>query len=308
MDVSVVICTYALDRYDACREAVESVLSQTYEDIELILVVDGNEDVYSRVKDDFSGDPRIIVHNNEHNVGNLQSINHGVERASGDIVANLDDDATAAVDWIERLVDAYRQHDALAAGGRIEPDWVDGEAEYIPEEFYWLVGATHRGFREDPGEVRNTFGSNLSFKREILEELGGYPTEESGRTTRYQAGETELCARLYREYGRGVYYQPEAVVYHKVFGYRTNVPWLHRRAFWQGVSKRWMEVTHPGATSSDRDHVRRLVTEFIPGRLRSVVLQPSKVAVAQLLFLLLLLGTTSLGYGYGVATRVGKRQ
>jgi len=306
MDVSVIICTYAMERYDAFSDAVESVRAQTYDDIELVLVIDGNETVADRARHDFGDDPSITIHCNDRNVGNLQSINNGIELADGDIVANIDDDATAAPDWIERLVEAYEAEDALAAGGRIEPDWVDGEAEYIPEEFYWLIGATHRGFQEEPDEVRNTFGSNLSFRRDVVEKLGGYPTAEEGRNSRFQAGETELCARLHREYGRGVYYVPDAVVYHKIFEYRTKPKWLLERAFWQGVSKRWMEVTHPDATTDDRDFLMDLLTKFIPDRVRTIVTEPSKSAVAQLMFLICLLGSTGLGYVYGVLRGVGR--
>jgi len=40
MKVSVVVCTYSLDTYDAFTEAVESILEQTYEPIEIVLVID----------------------------------------------------------------------------------------------------------------------------------------------------------------------------------------------------------------------------------------------------------------------------
>ena len=52
-------------------------------------------------------------------------------------------------------------------------DWVDGKADYIPEEFYFLIGVTHRGFPTEEREVINTFGANLSFKREAFLKLGG---------------------------------------------------------------------------------------------------------------------------------------
>lgn len=305
MRVSVVICTYAEERYDAFTEAVASVQSQTYQDLELILVIDGNRILCDQAKRDFGDDPQVRIHCNDENLGNLESINRGIELAQGDVIANIDDDATAAPNWIEQLVAAYREHDAFAAGGPIEPDWVDGVARFIPEEFLWLIGVTHKGVPDEPGEVRNTFGSNLSFRSDIIEQLGGYPTDEDSRDSRFQAGETALCARLHREYGRGVYYVPEAIVYHKIFSYRTDVSWLLQRAFWQGVSKRWMEVTHPAATSDERDYVRQLLTEFVPSRVISQISRPSMVGLAQLTFLFGLLGATGMGYAYGFLTKVG---
>lgn len=299
MKVSVIICTYSLERYDAFKDAVESVRSQTYDDVELVLVVDGNTAVYRRAKADFGDHPSITIHCNDDNIGNLQSINVGIELADGDIVANIDDDATAAKDWVENLVRAYEEHDALAAGGRIDPDWVAGEAPYIPEEFYWLIGATYRGFPAGPGEVRNTFGSNLSFRRDVVQELGGYPTQDGERDSRFQAGETELCSRLHEEYGRGVFYVPDAEVYHKIFEYRTDPVWLLKRAFWQGVSKRWMAVKDAESVSNDRNYVTQLVTDFVPDRIKNLVTTPSKTKAAQLAFLIALFGVTGIGYLYG---------
>jgi len=55
MKVSVVICTYAMDRYDVFSECVDSVLEQTYDPLEIVIVVDGNDSVFERVQDDYGG-------------------------------------------------------------------------------------------------------------------------------------------------------------------------------------------------------------------------------------------------------------
>jgi len=57
MKVSVVVCTYTMDRYDVFKAAVESVLAQTYDPVEVVLVIDGNLEVYERVVEEF-GDQR----------------------------------------------------------------------------------------------------------------------------------------------------------------------------------------------------------------------------------------------------------
>jgi glycosyltransferase involved in cell wall biosynthesis len=301
MEVSVILCTYSEDRYEAFSDAAESILAQTYEPIELVVVVDSNQEVYERAKEEFDND-RVVIQNNSENVGNLESINTGVKFASGDIIANIDDDATADERWIEELVSVYEDRDVLAVGGRIEPDWVAGKAEYIPEEFYWLIGATHRGFQENAGEVRNTFGSNLSFKREIFQELGGFRTEigDDDRNRKLQGGETELCARLYEEYEERVYYNPDAVVFHKIFDYRTKRTWLVKRAFWQGVSKRGMEVLVPAASGEEWGFLSRLVFDFVPSRLKRLFRQPSFTKADQFVMLFILTVAVGFGYLYGM--------
>ncbi|MFC6732717.1 glucosyl-dolichyl phosphate glucuronosyltransferase [Haladaptatus sp. DYSN1] len=302
MRVSVVLCTYSLDLYDAFREAAASVLAQTHADRELIVVVDGTPDVYERVLEDYGPHEDVRIHLNSENRGLLASRNTGAELADGDVVAFIDDDAVAEPDWLEELVAVYDQHDALAAGGTMTADWVAGKPSFLPAEFYWLVGVTHRGFADAPGEVRNTFGSNISFRRDIFSELEGFDTDIGGRKgdKHLQGGETELCARLRNEYGRGVYYTPDACVTHKVFAYRTDPKWLLRRAFWQGYSKRGMEVLVPESSGEESDFLGRLLTEFAPRRAKRLLFHPSLSGLLQLVMLFVFTGVVGLGYGYGM--------
>ncbi|MHC3380566.1 glucosyl-dolichyl phosphate glucuronosyltransferase [Haloarcula sp. H-GB5] len=307
MRVSVVLCTHTMERYDDCRAAAESVLAQTYDDVELVLVSDGDRDVYEQYASDFGDRDDVLTHCNDENVGLLESRNNGAEVATGDVVAFIDDDAIADEEWMEALVDAYERHDALAVGGRMTPAWVAGKPSFLPAEFYWLIGVTHRGFGpngdpDEPGVVRNTFGSNISFDRDVFLELGGFDDDIGGRQgeKNLQGGETELCARLRSEYDEGVYYTPDALVAHKIFDYRTDPGWLVDRAFWQGYSKRGMEVFVPESTGEESDFLGDLLFRFLPSRLRELVASPSLGAVLQLFFLFLLTGSVGVGYLYGM--------
>jgi glycosyltransferase involved in cell wall biosynthesis len=304
MRVSVVVCEHTTDRYEDCREAAESVLDQSHDDVELVLVSDGNEAVCDRFRDDYGDHDDVVVCCNDRNVGLLESRNNGAEAATGDVVAFLDDDAVADPDWVAELVAVYEREDVPAVGGKMVPAWVAGKPDFLPEEFYWLVGVTHRGFADGPGEVRNTFGSNISFRREIFLALGGFETDIGGRqgSANLQGGETELCARLAAEYGYGVYYTPDAEVAHKVFEYRTDPKWLLDRAFWQGYSKRGMEVLVPESTGAESDFLGTLVGDSLPARLRQLFVHPSVEAVVQLLALGALTATVGFGYLYGVVT------
>lgn len=302
MRVSVVLCTYSLDAYEHFQEAAESVLCQSYDDVELVVVVDGTEEVHERVVEDYGDREDVIVHCNDENVGLLESRNTGAELASGDVVAFIDDDAVADEKWVAELVRGYEEQDALAVGGKMVGDWVAGKPSFLPEEFYWLVGVTHRGFADGPGWVRNTFGSNISFDREVFLELDGFDTEIGGRKgdANLQGGETELCARLDTEYGEQVWYNPDAVVAHKVFEYRTEFWWLVNRAFWQGYSKRAMETLVPESGGEEGEFLGKLVTESVPGRVKGMVRSPSVAAVLQLVMLVVFTGCVGGGYVYGL--------
>ena len=302
MKVSVVICTYSEEMYEHFQEAVESVLDQTYDDVELILVSDGNEAVYERMQEDYGDRSDTIVSVSAENVGISAARNHGIERATGDVVAQIDDDSIADPEWVAELVEVYENTDAIAAGGRMTPAWVAGKPEFLPEEFYWLVGVTHRGFAEPGEEVRNTFGSNISFRKEVIDELGGFePNVGRKGDLEIQAHESELGTRLRAEFGRGVIYNPDAKVAHKVFDYRKSRRWLVKRAFWQGYSKRALETLLPDAgTEEESDFLRFLVLEAFPGRVKELVTGPSFTKARQLVWLVLLTGLVGIGYLYGI--------
>jgi len=303
MHVSVVVCTHTTDRMPYLREAVDSVLAGRYDDREVIVVSDGCPGVADRVRELYPREDVRVVELDA-NRGLLGARNAGAEAADGDVVAFLDDDAVADEDWLAELVAAYEREDPTppAVGGRMRPLWIAGRPAYLPEEFYWLVGATHRGFPDEAGYVRNTNGSNLSFRRAVFLDLGGFDTAIGGRKgdRNLQGGETELCARLREAYGRGVWYRPDAGVAHKVFRYRTRPLWLADRAFWQGYSKRGMEALVPASTGEEYDFLGRLLGEFLPERLRGLVRSPSVPAALQLVTLLALTACVGVGYGYGI--------
>lgn len=287
--------------YEHFQEAANSILTQTHDDIELVVVVDGTSAVYERVVDDYGHHEEITIECNDENVGLLESRNRGAELASGDVIAFIDDDAIADEKWVERLVRAYEEEDVVAAGGKMTPQWVADRPSFLPEEFYWLIGVTHRGFAEEPGGVRNTFGSNISFCADVFEDLGGFDVSIGGRRgdKNLQGGETELCARLGEKYGENVWYDPEAEVAHKVFAYRTEFRWLLDRAFWQGYSKRAMDSLTEEGREDEKTFLRQLVTEFVPLRFTNILRGPSVPEILQLVTILVFTIAVGIGYLYG---------
>ena len=304
MKVSVVVCTYTMDRYGPFTEAVDSVLEQTYEPLEVVLVVDGNETVYEHVRDDYGDRENVLVHNNDENRGISHSRTKGAELASGKVVAMIDDDAVAESDWVEQLVKTYETTDAVAVGGRVEPDWQTERPDFFPEEFYWLVGCDERDFGERGEEVRNTYGSNISFRRDVFLNVGGYD-ESTGRKGHHhiQAHEAPVCIRIRREYGKGVIYNTDAVVHHKLFDYRGDFWWLTKRSFWQGYSKRVMSVILPETAGDEYEYLFDLLLQWIPERAGDLIRRPAGYKLKQLIAILVFTAAVGLGYLYGLTKR-----
>ncbi len=100
--VSIVIPIY--NAQDYLQECLESVLNQTFSDIEVVLVDDGSKDSSGKICDDYaSKDDRItVVH--QQNAGVSAARNKGIESASGDWIMFVDSDDFITADAVEKLV------------------------------------------------------------------------------------------------------------------------------------------------------------------------------------------------------------
>lgn len=119
--VSVVVPTY--NRVEYLERAVESVADQTYDEIELLIVDDCSDvDVEERLDWSFSGAfERVEFIRHEENRGGSAARNTGIERATGEYIALLDDDDKWEPEKIARQVKRFREDDvgAVFTGGRV---------------------------------------------------------------------------------------------------------------------------------------------------------------------------------------------
>ena len=276
MLVSTIICAHSLDNYQNLAEAVTSLLVQTHPELEVIIAIDGNEEFYKKVVANYRSQDTVKAVLLRENAGVSAARNAGVRVARGDVIAFMDDDAVADRQWVENLLSTYREYDAVAVGGKILPLWLGEKPDHLPEELYWLVGVTHDGFAgEEVVEVRNTFGPNMSFKREVFEKVGGF-SESLGFARKgafyLQAEEPELALRMKQTLGKGVVYNPHAIVYHKIPQSKLGVGILLRRAFYQGYSKALLGKLHVSADSmaTEKSYLRALLLKYIPRRVKRI--------------------------------------
>lgn len=102
LPVSVIVPVFNVKDY--VSEALESVLSQSYTNLEVIVVDDGSTDGSGELCDDFaSRDPRVRVFHQK-NSGISTARNTGLENAHGDLIAFLDPDDAFCEDMIETLL------------------------------------------------------------------------------------------------------------------------------------------------------------------------------------------------------------
>ena len=124
--ISVIVPVYNVEKY--LPRCVDSILSQTYENLEILLVDDGAKDSSGRICDEYAGkDPRVRVIHKE-NGGLSSARNAGIDAATGEYLAFVDSD-----DWIEpetyahmlKLMEKYGAK--LVCAGRYDVDGATGE-------------------------------------------------------------------------------------------------------------------------------------------------------------------------------------
>lgn len=75
------------------REAVESILAQTYQPFELIIINDGSKDNTAAILDEYQqADDRVQLYHHRENQGLIATLNHGLQLVHGDFIARMDAD------------------------------------------------------------------------------------------------------------------------------------------------------------------------------------------------------------------------
>ena len=114
--ISVLMTVYNGERY--LRDAIESILNQTFRDYEFIIVDDGSTDGSPAILAEYAAlDPRIVLVHNEENMGHSISANRGLKLARGEYVARMDADDISLRDRFARQVAFMDAHPQIGVCG-----------------------------------------------------------------------------------------------------------------------------------------------------------------------------------------------
>jgi len=248
MFASVVVLTR--NRIKQLERTLSSLRNQTFRDFEVIVVDTGSTD---GTPDWLRREPPLdsLQLLEARGVGFASARNEGVEAASGEWVAFLDDDCIAAPDWLEWLVRFSRQYDAV--GGLALPARPVPLPSWWHPAMGWLVGWSV------PGQLRRSSGnhfypstSNMAVRRRLLARHRFQEVEiafDSAENV-YLGGreDAELWKRL-RRLGYRTQFIPQMIVYHDVPPSRFNWRYLSDRARADG--RAFWEREHPRETLED---------------------------------------------------------
>ena len=135
---SLIVPVYHVERY--LEDCISSLLSQTFQDFEIILVNDGSTDssgvICRRLRD---GHPDLIRVVEQENRGLLLARRAGFSIAYGDVIMTVDSDDQLRVDALERIHDIFQRHQAdivCFEGGRTKDFQLNGSPMFSCERCF----------------------------------------------------------------------------------------------------------------------------------------------------------------------------
>jgi glycosyltransferase involved in cell wall biosynthesis len=151
--------------------AIASIVAQTHDDWDLILVNDASIDRTGAMLDAWvARDPRIAVVHNGHNLGLAASLNLAWRRARGELIARMDADDVSLPERLEAQVAFFRSHhevDVLGTGAFLVDD--DGHPRGTAVRAVEHEELIAKIYKEVP-----FIHSTVMMRRSFLDALGGY--------------------------------------------------------------------------------------------------------------------------------------
>ena len=167
--VSVIMSVYNGEKY--LQEAIESILNQTFENFEFIIVNDAATDKTKEILECYKEkDSRIRIITNTVNIGLTKSLNKIIKRASGVYLARMDADDIALPQRLEKQVDFLRVHPEVGLLGTSSFE-INKKGDIINKKKIPVLDSDIRFalIKSNP-----FFHSSVMMRKAILEKAGGY--------------------------------------------------------------------------------------------------------------------------------------
>jgi O-antigen biosynthesis protein len=221
--ISVVVCS--CNGSETIEETLVALSRVDYPDYEVIVVDDGSTDATASIARRHG--VRLIQTGNK---GLSNARNTGMEAATGEIVAYIDDDAYPDVDWLRFLAASFMRTDHAGIGGpNIAPDADGIVADSVARA---PGGPVHVLLSDEVAE--HIPGCNMAYRLERLQAIGGFDSR-----FKIAGDDVDICWR-FQERGSTLGFSPAAVVWH------------HRRSSIRGYWKQQKGYARAEALLADK--------------------------------------------------------
>lgn len=253
-ELTIAVIVVTLQRPDFLQTCLRHIESQSHQPNEVIVVDSSpNDDSHQIVRDEF---PNVVYLRNPHGPGHTgESRNIGLNAATSDIIAFLDDDAYASEDWIHELLAPYADGSVGGVGGRALNGQPNEETIGVGEIGQLRSDGTLTGYfaakPDSTVDVDHFLGANMSFRRTAMIQVRGIRDGYPGTCLREEA---DLALRI-KQAGWRLVFAPLASVLHvaapypkgkrfdirygyyadrnhmvlliRIFGIRSRLPWRY---------------------------------------------------------------------------------
>lgn len=161
-------------------DCVYSVINQTYQKRQVIVVDDGSTDrtgsILDEIKSHYINDDRIVIVHKK-NGGKSTAINEGVKKyATGELVTVLDSDSTLNPNALEKMSSYFTNPKVLAIASNVRINKPHKFIEYV-QQMEYLLGYRLKGSEEILGLEYIIGGIGSTFRRWAMKEVGYYDTD-----------------------------------------------------------------------------------------------------------------------------------
>jgi glycosyltransferase involved in cell wall biosynthesis len=165
LKISVIMSVYNGEKY--LKEAIESILSQTFTDFEFIIVDDGSTDSSLAIIKSYN-DERIKIINNEGNIGLTKSLNKALNEARGEYIARQDADDISLPNRFEEQLKFLEKHSEVVLLGTFAYS-IDKKGKIVGKRIVLAKPRLKDILKENPFNH-----GSVMFKKEIVNQLGNY--------------------------------------------------------------------------------------------------------------------------------------
>ena len=237
---SVVVCTY--NRAELLKTCLDSLIKQSLSKsaFEIIVMDDGSGDNTNLLLMDYQkkiSKPEIRIFKSL-NVGLGKSRNDAIDKAKGQFIAYIDDDACADKDWLKNAGKCLREIKPRPEGitGPVYPYYINRKPDWFKNSYEWDLKSGGSRFLK----VKETFsGPNMILDKKLIRKYGKFSETISMKGEVLMPGEeTIMFERFWRQnpQARLLYYSTQVKVFHLVHRYKMFVTYRLKRWFTSGQS------------------------------------------------------------------------
>ena len=233
----------------------------------IMIIVDRNQNLYTQLNDNLQ-----IKHENTQIISlsksnGLSSVrNFSIKQCNTKYIAFIDDDALPTLNWAKNLVFTMNKYEnAIGAGGPIYPLKTKNQKYNLPHPLLWIWGCTYFLFNKSQIiPVSNNFGSNMIFQTKLITKIK-FPDDLATNKFTHQGGEEYfVCQKLRENFDGNIYFNPNAIVFHRIYNTRYKVSFIFKRVYLESLSKSKMRYKHGLNSPNSKKLIDILLSSYLP--------------------------------------------